>query len=69
MITCSTVSGKAVLRLVWDMGKEECDEYLNQASTGVPEDFAGKLLEVHVGTWHSDDAALSNAAARQYHLP
>ena len=50
MITCSTVSGKAVCRLVWDMGKEECDEYLNQASTGVPEDFAGKLLEVPVGT-------------------
>ena len=50
MITCSTVSGKAVCRLVWDMGKEECGEYLNQAFTGVPEDFAGKLLEVPVGT-------------------
>ena len=35
MITCSTVSGKAVCRLVWDMGKEECDEYLNQAFTGI----------------------------------
>lgn len=50
MITCSTVSGKAVCRLVWDMNKSECDEYLNQAFTGVPEDFAGKLLEVPVGT-------------------
>lgn len=50
MITCSTVSGKAVCRLVWDMNKEECDEYLNQAFTGVPEDFAGKLLKVPVGT-------------------
>ena len=50
MITCSTVSGKAVCRWVWDMGKEECDEYLNKAFTGVPEDFAGKLLEVPVGT-------------------
>lgn len=39
MITCSTVSGKAV-----------CREYLNKAFTGVPEDFAGKLLEVPVGT-------------------
>lgn len=28
MVTCSTVSGKAVCRLVWDMGKEECGEYL-----------------------------------------
>ena len=50
MVTCSTVSGKAVCRLVWDMGKEECGEYLNKAFTGVPEDFAGKLLEVPVGT-------------------
>ena len=50
MITCSTFSGKAVCRLVWDMGKEECGEYLNKAFTGVPEDFAGKLLEVPVGT-------------------
>jgi len=50
MITCSTVSGKAVCRLVWDMGKEECGEYLNKAFTGVPEDFAGKLLEAPVGT-------------------
>ena len=50
MITCSTVLGKAVCRLVWDMGKEECGEYLNQAFTGVLEDFAGKLLEVPVGT-------------------
>lgn len=31
MVTCSTVSGKAVCRLVWDMGKEECGEYLNKA--------------------------------------
>ena len=57
MITCSTVSGKAVCRLVWDMGKEECDEYLNQASTGVPEDFAGKLLEVPVGTLPYEDSS------------
>ena len=50
MITCSTVSGRAVCRLVWDMNKEECDVYLAKAFSGVPEDFAGKLLEVPVGT-------------------
>ena len=32
------------------MNKEECDEYLNQAFTGAPEDFAGKLLKVPMGT-------------------
>lgn len=28
MITCSTLSGKAVCRLVWDMNQAECDAYL-----------------------------------------
>ena len=50
MITCSTASGRAVCRLVWDMNKAECDEYLAKAFSGIPEDFAGKLLEVPVGT-------------------
>ena len=26
MITCSTLSGKAVCRLVWAMNKAECDD-------------------------------------------
>ena len=50
MITCSTTAGKAVCRLVWAMNKEECDAYLNDALTGIPEDFSGRLLEVPVGT-------------------
>ena len=50
MITCSTLSGKAVCRLVWDMNKAECDAYLEKALSGIPEDFSGKLLEVPVGT-------------------
>ena len=50
MITCSTLSGKAVCRLVWAMNKEECDAYLEKALSGVPDDFSGKLLEVPVGT-------------------
>lgn len=50
MITCSTVSGKAVCRAVWGMGREECDAYLSRALSGIPADFAGRLLEVPVGT-------------------
>ena len=50
MITCSTPSGKAVCRLVWDMNRAECDDYLEEALSGIPEGFSGKLLEVPVGT-------------------
>ena len=50
MITCSTLSGKAVSHAVWGMGKAECDEYLMRALSGIPGDFSGKLLEVPVGT-------------------
>ena len=31
MITCSTLSGKAVCCLVWDMNKAENDAYLEKA--------------------------------------
>ena len=37
MITCSTVPGKAVCRLVWSMNKQECDEYGEKAMAGIPE--------------------------------
>ncbi len=50
MITCTTLSGKAVCRLVWDMDKTECDAYLEKALSGIPEHFSGRLLEVPVGT-------------------
>ena len=50
MITCSTLRGKAVCRLVWDMNKAECDDYLEKALSGIPENFSGRLLEVPVGT-------------------
>jgi ubiquinone/menaquinone biosynthesis C-methylase UbiE len=50
MITCSTLSGKAVCRLVWAMNKVENDTYLEKAMSGIPEHFSGKLLEVPVGT-------------------
>ena len=50
MITCSTLSGKAVCSLVWAMNKAENDAYLEKALSGIPEYFSGKLLEVPVGT-------------------
>ena len=50
MMTYSTLPGKAVCRLVWNMNGEKNLRYLEQALSGVPEDFAGRLLEVPVGT-------------------
>lgn len=50
MITCSTLPGRAVCRLVWAMGRVENARYLERALSGIPDDFAGKLLEVPVGT-------------------
>ncbi len=50
MMTCSTLPGKAICRLVWNMDGERNLTYLTRALSGVPEDFTGKLLEVPVGT-------------------
>lgn len=50
MMTCSTLPGKAVCRLVWAMNKADCEEYQDAAMAGIPENFAGRLLEVPVGT-------------------
>ena len=50
MITCSTLPGKAVCKLVWNMDSETNLRYLTRAMAGIPEDFSGKLLEVPVGT-------------------
>lgn len=50
MITCSTLPGRTVCRLVWDMNAEDCAEYQTRALSGIPEDFSGRLLEVPVGT-------------------
>ena len=50
MITCSTIPGKAVCKVVWNMGREENTRYLDLAMAGIPEDFSGKMLEVPVGT-------------------
>ena len=50
MITCSTLPGKAICRVIWNMGKEKNTAYLEMALSGIPEGFSGKLLEVPVGT-------------------
>ena len=68
MITCSTLSGKAVCRLVWAMNKAENDAYLEKALSGIPEHFSGKLLEVPVGTGYSDHAGLSDYAGGGHYL-
>ena len=50
MMTYSTLPGKAICRIVWNMDGEKNYSYLERALSGVPEGFAGKLLEVPVGT-------------------
>jgi ubiquinone/menaquinone biosynthesis C-methylase UbiE len=50
MMTYATLPGKAICRMVWNMDRERNLRYIEQALAGVPEDFAGKLLEVPVGT-------------------
>ena len=50
MITCSTLPGKVVCKLVWNMDKRKNDYYLELALSGIPNDFSGKMLEVPVGT-------------------
>ncbi|MCM1100026.1 MAG: methyltransferase domain-containing protein [Clostridium sp.] len=50
MITCSTLPGKLICRLVWNMDKKKNDHYLQLALSGIPEGFAGRMLEVPVGT-------------------
>ncbi len=50
MMTYSTIPGKAICRVVWNMDGEKNLKYLEMALSGIPEDFSGKLLEVPVGT-------------------
>ena len=50
MMTYSTLAGKAICRIVWNMDGDKNLRYLEKALSGIPEDFSGKLLEVPVGT-------------------
>ena len=44
MITCSTLPGKAVCKLVWNMDKRKNDRYLELALSGIPQGFGGRML-------------------------
>ncbi len=50
MITCATLAGKAVCKLIWGMNPEENNRYLQLAFKGIPPNFSGKMLEIPVGT-------------------
>ncbi len=50
MMTYSTVLGKAICRIVWNMDGKKNLQYLEKALSGIPENYVGKLLEVPVGT-------------------
>lgn len=50
MITCSTLPGKVVCKLVWNMDKRKNGRYLELALSGIPQGFSGRILEVPVGT-------------------
>ena len=50
MMTYSTLPGKAICRIIWNMDGDKNLRYLEKALSGIPEDFSGKLLEVPVGT-------------------
>ena len=39
MMTYSTLPGKAICRIVWNMDREKNIDYLERALSGVPEDF------------------------------
>lgn len=50
IITRSTLLGKLMDSLIWGLDKELAAKWINDALSPIPEDFAGKLLEVPVGT-------------------
>lgn len=50
IITRSTLLGKLMDSLIWGLDKELAAKWIDDALSPVPEDFAGKLLEVPVGT-------------------
>ena len=39
MITCSTLIGKAICKLVWNMDQEKNTRYLYRAISGISEEF------------------------------
>lgn len=50
MITCSTLPGRVICGMVWNMDKVKNTCCLEKALSGIPDGFSGMLLEVPVGT-------------------
>ncbi len=50
IITRTTLLGKVMDSVIWGLNKDAAARWLNDALAPVAEDFAGKLLEVPVGT-------------------
>ena len=50
IITRSTLTGKLVDSLVWGLNRELAGKWIDEALAPVPDGFAGRLLEVPVGT-------------------
>ena len=50
IITWSTLLGKLMDSLIWELDKELAAKWINDALAPIPENFAEKLLEVPVGT-------------------
>ena len=50
IITRSTLLGKLMGSLIWGLDKELAAKWINDALAPIPENFAGKLLEVPIGT-------------------
>ena len=44
MMTCSTIPGRAIRKVVWDMGRADNHACLRSALSGIAPDFCGRLL-------------------------
>lgn len=50
MMTNSSLLGRLALRMFWGLSEDKYQRYINQAFGGIPIGYAGKILEVPVGT-------------------
>ena len=50
MMTYSSILGKFISRLVWDLNAEKNRQYVDFTLAGIPEHFSGRLLEIPIGT-------------------
>ena len=50
MMTGTTFLGRTLVKMVWQMDKEDILEYQAESFEAIPADFKGRLLEVPVGT-------------------